>query len=60
MNNPKSRIAFGVVLIALKIIQFISQWPVAEPSAAYFWDGVQFALGGCLIYSGFRPAKAKS
>jgi hypothetical protein len=55
--SPKHSIAAGVILIALKISQWILQWPRVDPSSAYFWDGLQFALAARLIYSGLKQAK---
>jgi len=61
------RIVVGVILIALKIGQFpangehgLLQSPnLAERSGAYFGDALLFAFAAWLIYSGFKPAKAK-
>lgn len=61
------RIAVGVVLIAIKIIQFASPGGLeflenpntAGLAGSIFGDVVIFALAGWLIYSGFKPAKVK-
>jgi hypothetical protein len=60
LNNPRWRMAFGATLFALKVAQFALQWPMAEPSRAWFWDGFEFAVGSWLIYTGFTRAKQKS
>jgi hypothetical protein len=40
--NPKYSITAGILLIVLKVSQWILQWPNPEPSSAYFW--VYFSL----------------
>jgi hypothetical protein len=55
--NPKYSITAGILLIVLKVSQWILQWPNPEPSSAYFWDVLQFVLATQLIYSGFKRAR---
>jgi hypothetical protein len=59
------RIALGVVLTAIKIIQFASPGGLeflenlntAGLAGSIFGDVVIFVLAGWLIYSGFKPGK---